>query len=258
MSSHGCATTSRPAASSAPRCCGSSTRATASRRPSTTASAVLATVNTHDLPPTAGYLAGEHVDLRARLGLLDRARRAGARRGSRRARRDAVDPARPRPHRGRRDRAGDRRGAAPAPSASPSELLGVALVDAVGERRVQNQPGTTRVPELAGAARRTRRGGRAASRISRRTSGSGRSPPPSTRRCAADRVRRPSRRARAQALLTLAPAAQRRRSAQRRTDAAAARPEKRRSPEMCRGTGARQRRTAGPMGWTGRSRVRDC
>src|SRR5699024_5251061 len=31
---------------------------------------VLATVNTHDLPPTAGYLAEEHVDLRERLGLL--------------------------------------------------------------------------------------------------------------------------------------------------------------------------------------------
>ena len=34
--------------------------------------ALLAPVNTHDLPPTAGYLAGEHVDLRARLGLLTR------------------------------------------------------------------------------------------------------------------------------------------------------------------------------------------
>src|SRR5215218_7787431 len=32
----------------------------------------LATVTTHDLPPTAGYLAGEHVDLRDRLGLLTR------------------------------------------------------------------------------------------------------------------------------------------------------------------------------------------
>jgi 4-alpha-glucanotransferase len=33
---------------------------------------LLATVNTHDLPPTAGYLADEHVALRARLGLLTR------------------------------------------------------------------------------------------------------------------------------------------------------------------------------------------
>ena len=32
----------------------------------------LATVTTHDLPPTAGYLAGEHIDLRERLGLLTR------------------------------------------------------------------------------------------------------------------------------------------------------------------------------------------
>ena len=32
----------------------------------------LATVTTHDLPPTAGYLAGEHIDLRDRLGLLTR------------------------------------------------------------------------------------------------------------------------------------------------------------------------------------------
>ncbi len=32
----------------------------------------LATVTTHDLPPTAGYLAGDHVELRNRLGLLTR------------------------------------------------------------------------------------------------------------------------------------------------------------------------------------------
>ncbi len=32
----------------------------------------LASVNTHDLPPTAGYLAGDHVALRSRLGLLER------------------------------------------------------------------------------------------------------------------------------------------------------------------------------------------
>lgn len=32
----------------------------------------LATVTTHDLPPTCGYLLGVHVDLRARLGLLAR------------------------------------------------------------------------------------------------------------------------------------------------------------------------------------------
>ncbi|MFC6316972.1 4-alpha-glucanotransferase [Corynebacterium gerontici] len=31
----------------------------------------LTSVNTHDLPPTAGYLQGEHIDLRERLGLLE-------------------------------------------------------------------------------------------------------------------------------------------------------------------------------------------
>ena len=30
----------------------------------------MASVTTHDLPPTAGYLAGEHIDLRERLGVL--------------------------------------------------------------------------------------------------------------------------------------------------------------------------------------------
>ena len=32
----------------------------------------LATVTTHDLPPTAGYLSGAHIDLRHDLGLLTR------------------------------------------------------------------------------------------------------------------------------------------------------------------------------------------
>lgn len=102
----------------------------------------LATVTTHDLPPTAGYLAGEHVDLRERLGLLTGdaldVRRAA------RAERDAmVGVLR------ERGLVGD------APTerelvealhrylqATPAVLLGVSLADAVGERRAQNQPGT--------------------------------------------------------------------------------------------------------------------
>src|SRR5699024_11511108 len=40
------------------------------RRPEDYRELALATVTTHDLPPTAGYLAEEHVDLRQRLGLL--------------------------------------------------------------------------------------------------------------------------------------------------------------------------------------------
>jgi 4-alpha-glucanotransferase len=41
-------------------------------RPERWRSLCLATVTTHDLPPTAGYLAGEHVRLRSELGLLTR------------------------------------------------------------------------------------------------------------------------------------------------------------------------------------------
>ena len=104
--------------------------------------AVLATVNTHDLPPTAGYLAGEHVDLRARLGLL--AEPVEQARAEAVAERDAMLAI-------LRERG--LIGADPTEQqivealhlhlvASPSQLLGVALVDAVGERRVQNQPGT--------------------------------------------------------------------------------------------------------------------
>ncbi|MCT9819485.1 4-alpha-glucanotransferase [Microbacterium sp. W1N] len=104
--------------------------------------ALLATVNTHDLPPTAGYLAGDHVALRARLGLLTRPvddERADAERE-----RDAMLAF-------LRERgligpdAGEQQiieALNVLITASPSRLLGVALVDAVGERRVQNQPGT--------------------------------------------------------------------------------------------------------------------
>jgi len=100
-------------------------------------------VTTHDLPPTAGYLAGEHVRLRDRLGLLtrtfeeelasDRAEQAAWRAELRRVGLlgdDAdVDDTVLALHRylGR----------------TPSKLLALSLADAVGERRTQNQPGTT-------------------------------------------------------------------------------------------------------------------
>jgi 4-alpha-glucanotransferase len=104
----------------------------------------LSSVGTHDLPPTAGYLAGDHVRLRESLGLLtrpvadelasDRAELAGWLAELRRVGLlgDGVDD----PEQitlalyrylGR----------------TPSRLLGVALTDAVGDRRTQNQPGTT-------------------------------------------------------------------------------------------------------------------
>ncbi|GAA1977113.1 4-alpha-glucanotransferase [Microbacterium pumilum] len=104
--------------------------------------ALLATVNTHDLPPTAGYLAGDHVDLRERLGLLTQ----------------PVEEARAEAQRERdtmlavlRERGLIGEDATEQQiiealhlhlTAAESVLLGVSLVDTVGERRVQNQPGT--------------------------------------------------------------------------------------------------------------------
>jgi len=105
----------------------------------------LSSVTTHDLPPTPGYLAGEHVRLRDELGLLTRP-----------AEEEMAD-----------DRSVleawlaelRRVGLLPADGApreeeiilglyrylgrTPSRLLALALTDAVGERRTQNQPGTT-------------------------------------------------------------------------------------------------------------------
>jgi len=107
----------------------------------------LTSVNTHDLPPTAGYLAGDHVTLRESLGLLGRSvedeRAADAAEQSsvlelvrsRGLLPDASD--------GHTVGVQDTVEALYAFTAlTPSSLLGVALVDAVGERRTQNQPGT--------------------------------------------------------------------------------------------------------------------
>jgi 4-alpha-glucanotransferase len=103
----------------------------------------LASVTTHDLPPTAGYLAGEHVRLRDELGLLtrpveeeladDRAEQAAwvaeLRRVGLLGEKPGVDETVLALYRylGR----------------TPSRLLGLSLADAVGEMRTQNQPGTT-------------------------------------------------------------------------------------------------------------------
>lgn len=104
----------------------------------------LASVTTHDLPPTAGYLAGDHVRLRESLGLLtrpvadelesDRAELAAWLAELRRVGLLADGDDDPEQvivalyrYLGR----------------TPSRLLAVALTDAVGDRRTQNQPGTT-------------------------------------------------------------------------------------------------------------------
>ncbi|MFV2144429.1 MULTISPECIES: 4-alpha-glucanotransferase [Isoptericola] len=104
----------------------------------------LATVGTHDMPPTAGYLAGEHVDLRERLGLL--ADDAQALRGQARAERDAAVAVL-----AQQGLVGDNPSEREVVEAlhrylrrSSAALVGVQLVDAVGERRAQNQPGTDR------------------------------------------------------------------------------------------------------------------
>ncbi|MBK0332945.1 4-alpha-glucanotransferase [Brachybacterium sp. MASK1Z-5] len=106
----------------------------------------LASVNTHDLPPTAGYLAGDHVRLRHELGLLERdldeeiAVDAAAQA-------KVLDAVRAR---GLLDEDADPREDVEATvialhrylAQTPSLLVGVSLVDCVGERRIQNQPGT--------------------------------------------------------------------------------------------------------------------
>jgi 4-alpha-glucanotransferase len=103
----------------------------------------LSSVTTHDLPPTAGYLANEHVRLRDSLGLLTRpveqelaaaeAERAAwlaeLRRVGLLSKHAGVEETVLALHKylGR----------------TPSRLLGLALTDAVGDQRTQNQPGTT-------------------------------------------------------------------------------------------------------------------
>ena len=113
----------------------------------------LTSVNTHDLPPTAGYLAGEHVNLREELGLLNRPVEE-ERAADSEAQEAVLEALR-------------RRGLLPEPAPgqvagqlagdmipqtvqalhrfilqTPSVLLGVALADLVGEKKTQNQPGT--------------------------------------------------------------------------------------------------------------------
>ncbi|HEV2451593.1 MAG TPA: 4-alpha-glucanotransferase [Streptosporangiaceae bacterium] len=107
----------------------------------------LATVGTHDVPPAASFLTGEHVALRAGLGLLTRseaAERADAERAVA-AWRDALAAQGLIP--------GDGPGQMPSAAEftvalyaflarTPAALVGVSLTDAVGERRPQNLPGT--------------------------------------------------------------------------------------------------------------------
>ncbi|WP_172825784.1 4-alpha-glucanotransferase [Microlunatus sagamiharensis] len=103
----------------------------------------LASVTTHDLPPTTAYLAGDHVRLRERLGVLtrpfeeelalDEAER-GAWLDTLRAHGVLADGA---------DVEETVQALHRYLTLTPSRLLNLALTDAVGDRRAQNQPGTT-------------------------------------------------------------------------------------------------------------------
>lgn len=105
----------------------------------------LASVTTHDLPPTTGYLAGDHVRLRHRLGLLTESLE------------DELEHAR-QEHQIWVDEL-HRRGLVEQTEGvdevealvlamhrfllqTPARVLNVALTDAVGDRLTQNQPGT--------------------------------------------------------------------------------------------------------------------
>ena len=102
----------------------------------------LATVTTHDLPPTAGYLAGAHIDVRERLGLLTRDV-AQERAIDEADRAQVLDMLRARGL--LREQASGREVVEALHrflTWTPARLVGVALPDAVGERRAINQPGT--------------------------------------------------------------------------------------------------------------------
>ncbi len=102
----------------------------------------LSSVTTHDLPPTAGFLALEHVDIRERLGLLTRPveEERAVEEQSIATMRDALVAR------------GWLEPGAGVPSVmeamhrwlghTPSALLAISLADAVGDRRAINQPGT--------------------------------------------------------------------------------------------------------------------
>lgn len=109
----------------------------------------LASVTTHDLPPTAGYLQFEHVALREQLHLLSEPVETFA--ASARAERTAMTDMLVRDGWLRQQAADDVEHHVQEVveamhamlTATPSLLHQAALVDGTGERRTQNQPGTS-------------------------------------------------------------------------------------------------------------------
>ena len=105
----------------------------------------LATVGTHDMPPAAAFLTGEHVALRAGLGVLARseeAERADAEQ-TMAAWRQALAREGLLPAQGSPDLADQVAALYAYLARTPSALIGVSLPDAVGQRQPQNIPGTT-------------------------------------------------------------------------------------------------------------------
>jgi 4-alpha-glucanotransferase len=117
------------------------------RRPGGWRRGCLAMVGTHDMPPAAAFLTGEHVGVRAALGLLTRP--------------EAEERAAARTEAARWLRTLARQGLLPGPDGlagttpaeftvalyayltrTPAMLIGVSLADATGDRRAQNLPGT--------------------------------------------------------------------------------------------------------------------
>jgi 4-alpha-glucanotransferase len=102
----------------------------------------LASVTTHDLPPTAGYLDGEHVRLRDELGLLTTTYDEELASHER----DLAAWLHALRERGLIGADADTdsvvEGLHRYLAQSPSRLLAISLADAVGDRRAQNQPGT--------------------------------------------------------------------------------------------------------------------
>lgn len=103
----------------------------------------MASVTTHDMPPTAGYLAKDHVELQSALGLLTEPREVEE---------AAADALFARWEQVLRERGLLHDGEDPVEEfvlamhrfllRTPSRVLCAALTDAVGDRRMQNQPGT--------------------------------------------------------------------------------------------------------------------
>ncbi|GAA3229556.1 4-alpha-glucanotransferase [Actinocorallia longicatena] len=124
------------------------------RRPGEWRESCLASVGSHDLPPIAGFLHGDHITLREELDLLTRP--VAEERAAHEA--DLAGWFRLLTDEGLLDAGQDE-----APAAlldrvgvpgivealhaylarTPARLIGVSLADAAGERRTQNQPGTT-------------------------------------------------------------------------------------------------------------------